>query len=493
MVRRLQANPDKRDAEVVLDGKFRVLDDLGASADLRACAGVHLQTGRAVEIHLLPAGLAASGPEAERLVRAARASGRAPHVNLLNVLDSGTDPAGRPYVVYERFDAENAAELVRREGPFPMGEAGQVMSQLLAALEALHTRGVIHRFLRPDSVLIERRASGAPRVKLTGFGYALASSKAAATAKVPDLPRGYSRFLAPEVRRGESSTTPGIDIYAAGVLMRFLLTGDTDPQAELDPIAARAIEHATAEDPDERFLSADTFASAVGLLLPEQDGEHVPPADTDPLAADLKYMHLRRARESGICDTPTGEGRVNLIPVLLMVEAIYARSGSDGWQRIAAEVPDVELLLPAAGRREHYMEQGVPMELVSRMLAAADQVDGAGDLRSLAEIGEALVKRGLSRFCKELPAEMSPDGLVDCVPVIWSSLARHGEVVVLERKAQGARLGVRAQVEPSLELCAVMAGLLRAQIRATGSEGEVNTVACQALGDAADIFVLSWS
>lgn len=490
-MRRLQGNQGKRDAEAVLDAKFRVLDELGASADLRVCAGVHLQTGRAVEIHLLPTGVAAKGPEAERLVRAARASGRAPHLNLLNVLDSGIDPEGRPYVVYERFDAETAADLVSREGPFAISEAGQVMSQVLVALEALHVRGVIHRFLRPDSVLIERRAAGAPRVKLTGFGYSLASSKGAAAASAPDLPRGYSRFLAPEARRGESSTTPAIDIYAAGVLMRFLLTGDPDPQRELDPIAVRAIEHATAEDPDERFLSAETFASAVGLLLPEGDGEQVPPAD--PLAADLMYMHQRRARESGICDTPTGDGRLNLIPVLLMVEAIYARSGAEGWQRIAADVPEAEQLLPSAGRREHYLEQGVPMELVSRMLAAADQVEGAGDLRSLAAIGEAMVKRGLTRFCKELPPVLTPDGLVDCVPVIWASLSRHGEVVVLERKAQGARLAVRAQVEPSLELCAVMAGLLRAQIRATDSEGEVNTVACQALGDAADIFVLSWS
>lgn len=491
MVRRLQANQEKRDTDVVLDGKFRVLDELGDSADLRVCAGVHLQTGRAVEIHLLPRGLSANGPEAERLVRAARASGRSPHVNLLNVLDSGTDPLGRPFVVYERFDAETAAELVRREGPFAMNEAGQVMGQLLTALQALHTRGVIHRFLRPDSVLIERRASGAPRVKLTGFGYSLATRKGADSTQAPDLPRGYSRFLAPEARRGESSTTPGVDIYAAGVLMRFLLTGDADPQGELDPIAARAIEQATAEDPDERFLSAETFASAVGLLLPEVDGENESPAD--PLAADLKYMHLRRARESGICDTPTGDGRLNLLPVLLMVEAIYARSGAEGWQTIAAEVPDVELLLPSAGRREHYLEEGVPMELVSRLLAAADQVDGAGDLRSLAEIGEAMVKRGLARFCKELPAELTPAGLVDCVPVIWSSLSRHGEVVVLERKPQGARLAVRAQVEPSLELCAVMAGLLRAQVRASDAQGEVSTVACQALGDAADIFVLSWS
>jgi hypothetical protein len=65
--------------------------------------------------------------------------------------------------------------------------------------------------------------------------------------------------------------------------------------------------------------------------------------------------------------------------------------------------------------------------------------------------------------------------------------------VVLDRNVQGARIAVRAQREPSLELCAVVAGLLRAQLRALSPAAELSTVACQALGDAGDIFVLSWS
>ncbi len=492
-MRQLHANQQERGVDSVLDGKFRVLDQLSESAELRVHAGVHLQTGRDVELHMLPPGLVANGPAAERLVRAARAAGRAAHANVLNVLDSGTDPEGRPFVVYERFDGETLAALIARDGPFETAEAGQIMTQVLLALEALHARGVIHRYLRPDCVLIERRMNAAPRVKVTGFGYAFAASRAnAAQAIAPELPRGYSRFLAPEVRRGESSTSAAIDIYAAGVLMRFLLTGELDRARDLEANAARAIEHATADDPDERFLSAETFASAVALLLPAQEqAPALPPEDS--LAADLLYMQQRRARESGICDAPTGEGRLELIPVLLMVEAIYARSGAAGWERIVREVPDAELLLPAAGRREAYLAQGVPMDLVSRLLGAADRVYGSGDLRSLAEVGEALVRRGLGLFCKALPALSTPDGVVDCVPVIWSSLSRHGQVVVLQRKPRAVRIAVRAQVEPSLELCAVVAGLLRAQLRAIGADAEVNTVACQALGDAADIFVLSWS
>jgi hypothetical protein len=213
----------------------------------------------------------------------------------------------------------------------------------------------------------------------------------------------------------------------------------------------------------------------------------------DPLAADLKYMHQRRARESGVKQAPKGEGRLELYPVLMMLEAIYGRLGTSGWRRLVEEVPDAADLLPVAGHGDYYLQQGVPCDLVVRMLAASDKIGANGDLSWLPEIGEAMVKRGLSRFCRALPTLFTPDVLVDCVPVLWTSLSRHGEVVVLERQAASARIGVRAQVEPSLELCAVMAGLLRAQLRTLAPSSEVSTVACQALGDAADIYVLSWS
>src|SRR5690606_35162163 len=137
------------------------------------------------------------------------------------------------------------------------------------------------------------------------------------------------------------------DLFSAGVLLRALLTGRTD--GVLDPradLARRAIERACADDPDERFASADGFLQAVGLLLPGAGPETL---DGDPLHADLRYLHLRRTTRQQVRVASEEESRLLLLPVLLTIEAIYRRFGPGAWTGICERVEDAETLLPGAG------------------------------------------------------------------------------------------------------------------------------------------------
>lgn len=490
MLRQPQAIREETRDEVVLDSKFRVLASLGERAGEVLYAGVHLGTGREVELHLLPSGLSVQSPEGERLLRAARASGRAPHSNVLNVVDSGTDAEGRVYVVYERFGAETLAERVKREGPLAPGQLREVMTQVLSGLGALHARGVVHRYLRSENVLIEQGTQ--PKVKLADLGYARVTGKSKHTDVQSEvaLPRGYSRFLAPELRRGEVAASVASDVYAAGILMRFLATGDTEPNVSVSPEFAASIARATAEDPEERFVSAAHFSAVIGLVGSDA-GSHEGSTIHDALSSDLQYMLQRRA--SYVQASSSGQGRLELYPVLLMIEALYARLGAAGWQALVREVPEAAGLLPAAGNGDIFLEQGVPTKIVASMLAAADSLGGRGDLSLVVDVGVALSRRGLARFCRDLPTISSMDGVIDCAHRIWAGLSRHGEVRVLDRKARSARLEVRGQVEPTLELLALLLGLMRAEIRAFEDEGEVHLSACHAVGDTADVFVLSLS
>lgn len=472
---------------LIVGNKFRMARQLCVHDDELVYEALHTGTERRVRVHMLSRKEPAKSPLVDRMRRAARAAGRVPHPHVLGVVDSGVDPAGKPFLVYEYFGATNLADWIAQEGPQPLDVAARVICQVLDALTALHRGGVVHRSIKPENVLIERHGAEL-RTKLTGFGWAVVQGK---FDDAPALSRSFSRYMAPEARRDAHASGPALDLFAVGSLMRFLLSGDP-AQASGDARAERAIARACAEDPTERFGAAEHFLSTVATLIPESGGNE-PQAGVDQLFQDLRHMLQRRERDSGVGIPSTGESRMELYPVLMMIEAIYARVRAAGWKLLCDELPEVENLLPGAGNGTHYRSEGVPAELVAALLQAADRLAGRGDLTFLTEVGEALVKRGLARFCPRLPAQLTPESLVDCVPELWGSMARHGEVVVLERGARGARVAIRAQVQPSLEVCAVFAGTLRAQLRLLVARCEVSTIAAQALGDAADIFVLTWA
>lgn len=476
---------------LLVAGKFRLLGAGTSHPDERAFKALHVGTGRRVELRMPRAGVPDHGPEADRLLRGARAAGRAPHPNLLNVVDSGLDPVHGPFVVYEQFAGVPASELVSERGPWELAVAAEIVSQVLDGLSALHARGLHHRQLRPECVLIAIEADEV-RVKLTGLGY---SAQREREAEAPELPRGYSRYLAPEARRGAASA-PAIDIYAAGVLLRFLLTGEPAPERPLPPAVERALERATAEDPDERFATAEQLRACVRAIAESSVRESVLPSGS--LLSDLRFMLQRRhAASDEVVSADAGTelelgGRLELYPILLVIESLYARVGASGWRAILAQVPDVERLLPEAGLGAHHRQRGVSAALVQALLAHADERVGRGNLRLLVDVGEELARRGLERFCRALPAQLTPEGFVACVPGLWRSFAREGDVVTIEQREGCARLAVRAQLAPSLELSALFAGILRGQLRLFAPESEVNLIASQTLGDGADLYVLRW-
>ncbi|HEX5656096.1 MAG TPA: hypothetical protein VFX59_02830, partial [Polyangiales bacterium] len=286
----------------------------------------------------------------------------------------------------------------------------------------------------------------------------------------------------------------GIDIYAAGVLLRYLVTAEAGPTVELEPALEQVLARAVA-DGEERYESAEQFRSAVSVLVGPSQRESMLPAGS--LQSDLRFSLRRRdAQERERAHiatrvTPVDQGRFELYPVLLLIESLYARLGALGWSMLTGELPMIEELLPSAGHGEVLAQRGVSAALVTELLRQADVASGRGNLRSLIELGEELAKRGLGRFCSALPAHLTPECLVPCVPALWRSLLRDGEVTLTEDSGS-ARISVRGQLGASVEISALFASLLRGQLRLLSERGEVNLIACQALGDSADVYLLSW-
>lgn len=472
-------------------GKYRIVEQLGTDGQVERYLAEHTGINRAVEVHCLAPGESAGGEAATQLARTARVLGGATHRNLQSVVDSGLDAEGRPYVVFEALRGRHLSELLGE--PLEPRRAARIAMQLLEALRTLHDAGVVLRCLVPSDVMVEAVSAGDELVKLRGVhGAALLIEGGADPVRV----MGYTAYLAPELRRGEPGLDPRVDLFSVGVILRELLTGSTrGTTGSLSDTAVRAIARACADDPDERFASADGFLQAVSLLLPTTDRpprEQIP-TPADPLHADLQYLHLRRTTRHGARGPEQAESRLSLLPVLLTIEAIYRRFGPGVWAELCQRVAEAESLLPGAGHTPMHMERGVSVTLFSEILVAVDQVAGRGDLGLVAELGEAIAKRGLRRLFPDLPQPLTVELLISSWPYLWSRVARDGKTRVQKVGDNAARVSVERQVTPSLELAGLMAGLLRQGLRDAGaSESEVLLISSEALGDKQDLYGIEW-
>lgn len=476
----------------VLDGKFRLMEPLASGTDAVCFLAEHTGIRRQVELKILGQDVPFPGPAADRLFREARAMGSVAHPGIQGVVDSGTDPEGRPYVVYEALRGTTVAQLVAENprGLDPV-RVGRITLSTLEALRAMHRAGIVVRGLGPENVVVLPARGDDEPIKLRALERAAFLAEDAPEGEIP-----YTPWLAPEIRRGNAGLDPRVDVYSIGVMIRHLLTGRTQPGVPLPDTARRGVDRATAEDPDERFPDIEVLMQAVALLTPTdaRPAREEMPTPEDPLAADLQYMSLRRSTRHGQRTAAPGHAKVHLLPVLLTIEAIYRRLGPDAWMQLASEVPGVDDLLPGSGNTELHLTTGVSVELFSRILGAADGIAGRGDLALLTELGEAVAQRGLRRLFPDLPSPLAAEAIVDGFPYVWGRITMQGAPLQIERGATSARLAVRGQAEPSLELSGFVAGLLRAAIRSTGvRQSEVMLTACQALGDAVDIYGVSWA
>jgi eukaryotic-like serine/threonine-protein kinase len=219
---------------------------------------------------LLPRG---QNPEQEfaNLVSEARAMARVRHPNIVSVY--GVDRRdGRVGFWSDYIRGQTLSALIAARGPLPEPDAARLGVGLCEALAAVHNAGLLHRDIKPGNAM--RDEDG--RVLLMDFGLSHGLLTTAAMAGTP----GY---LAPELSAGQPASVQ-TDLYAMGILMRFLITGSSlpdirsmqTPGASPQKIAA-IIARATQSDPKLRYLSAEQMAGALREII-------APPAPPKPSA-----------------------------------------------------------------------------------------------------------------------------------------------------------------------------------------------------------------
>jgi tRNA A-37 threonylcarbamoyl transferase component Bud32 len=239
---------------------------------------------RDVAVKLMRPAFARDPEFAQRFHREAEALGAIDHPNIVGVLDYGASAEG-PFIVMELVSGGTLRDLIRARGRVDQYAAARMAAAIADGLEAAHLRGVLHRDLKPDNVLLD----GAGRPKIADFGIARLAAATAITRTGEVL--GTPQYLAPEQMTGDV-VDERADVYALGVILYEMLTGeqptggvtpseivsrrlrvDPRPPSRLVALAPRInalVLRALARDPARRIRrAADLRAELLAIRPPE--------------------------------------------------------------------------------------------------------------------------------------------------------------------------------------------------------------------------------
>ena len=199
----------------LLGGRYRILSLLGRGGMGEVYRAMDLTLGQSVALKFLPEEASRNQRLLERFHGEVRVARMVSHPNVCRVYDIG-EVEGMPFISMEYVDGEDLASLLTRIGRLPADKAVETARKLCSGLAAAHDRGVIHRDLKPQNIMMNKRGE----VVIMDFGLAaIASELTGAEAR-----HGTPAYMSPEQLKG-AGVTARSDIYALGLVLYELFTG----------------------------------------------------------------------------------------------------------------------------------------------------------------------------------------------------------------------------------------------------------------------------
>ena len=211
----------------VIAGRYELTKLIGSGGMAEVYVAQDTVLGRKVAIKVLNEELAANKKFSQRFKQEAKASSAMNHPNIVSVLDAGetteTDAEGvkhtYAYLVMEYVDGLELSKLVAR-GPLKVPEAIRVTKELLSAVEFAHNKGIVHRDIKPDNIMLTRQG----KVKVLDFGIARAVAETFDDIATTTSILGTAAYFSPEQAQGQKVDIR-TDLYAIGIVLFEMLTG----------------------------------------------------------------------------------------------------------------------------------------------------------------------------------------------------------------------------------------------------------------------------
>jgi serine/threonine-protein kinase len=217
-------------------GKYKLIEKIGEGGMGTVFRAEHTVLGSPAAVKVLLPQWTQDAVVVDRFFHEAKAASAIRHVGIVEMFDYGRLENEQAWIAMELLRGETLTSFfMRNGGPLDPAVVQQIAAQILAALDAAHVVGVVHRDLKPDNIFLVRDPGlpGGIRVKILDFGIAkLASDRFGKRNTEGGTILGTPVYMAPEQCKGHGEVDARADLYALGCIMFELLTGGPPFNAE---------------------------------------------------------------------------------------------------------------------------------------------------------------------------------------------------------------------------------------------------------------------
>ena len=322
----------------VVANRYEVVQHIGQGGMADVFLAIDTILNRHVAIKILRSDQSTDAISILRFEREAQAATTLAHPNIVEIYDVG-EYKNRHYIVMEYVAGKTLKKVIRDRAPLLNLEAVDTMKQLTSAVAEAHKRGIIHRDIKPQNVIVKSDGS----LKILDFG--IATAKGSAQLTQANNVMGSVHYLAPELAKGEPAS-PQSDIYALGIVFYEMLTGDVPFKADqavqialqhmrepmpsvrkANPNVPQSVENiiirATAKNPRLRYQSCDEMLKDLEkCMLPEHQNDKPlslnDPIDKTPTKQEKEDTKVGVTRSTSLSRVANKRTKIYITAILVL-------------------------------------------------------------------------------------------------------------------------------------------------------------------------------